>query len=139
MSALRIVIDTNVLVSALRSPTGASYRLVSLIDQGRFDLVVSVPLVFEYEDVFGRVPRLSAAEVTTFVEFLCRNAVYQRVYFRWRTILPDPGDEMVLEVAVAANCDFIVTHNLRHFTVTGQFGIRTVTPREFLREIGAGT
>jgi putative PIN family toxin of toxin-antitoxin system len=139
MLTLQIVIDTNVLVSALRSLGGASYRLLSLIDVGRFEINVSVPLVFEYEEVCKRRPgpvSLDAQIVDNILDYICQMANRHRIYYLWRPFLIDPRDDMVLEVAVAGRCDVIVTHNLTVFRGADQFGIRVLTPRDFLREIG---
>jgi len=54
----------------------------------------------------------------------------------WRPVLRDPGDDLILELAVAANCDAIVTHNIRDFAGVGAFGLRLLTPGDFLRELG---
>ena len=135
MSPPQIVLDTNVLVSALRSTRGASFRLVSLLDTGRFEINLSVPLVVEYEDVLMRQRRefgLSAAEVGNFLDFLCRVGNLHEVYFLWRPLLRDPKDEMAAEVAVKAGCRHIVTYNIRDFSGVEAFGISAIRPHEFL-------
>src|SRR5437868_14758830 len=139
MRALKIVIDTNVVVSALRSIRGASYRLFTLLGSGRFEINISVPLVLEYEEVckrsLGLIP-LTPADIDDVVNFLCRLANRHTVFYHWRPFLNDPEDDMVLELAVAAGCDAIVTYNRRDFRGVDRFGIRVLTPSEFLREIG---
>ena len=70
------------------------------------------------------------------VDYLCSTGKQQRIFFHWRPTLPDPSHDMVLELAVAAGCDAIVTHNRRHFQDIQQFGIRVLSPSEFLNEIG---
>ena len=135
-----IVLDTNVLISALRSRRGASHRLVELIGGSEFVLNVSVPLVVEYEDVAKRQARalgLSHQDVDDVLDYLCSVAELREIYFLWRPILRDPRDDMVLELAVEAACDFIVTHNGRDFGGSDKFGIQVVSPREFLQRIGA--
>lgn len=136
MSVPKVVLDTNVIVSALRSQTGASYRLVSLLGSGRFETFCSLALACEYEDVCRRLTHVSFAEVTDYLDFIMRNSIPQRVFYLWRAMMTDRDDEMVLEAAVAAGADYIVTYNLADFTVSGQFGIQPVPPREFLRLIG---
>jgi putative PIN family toxin of toxin-antitoxin system len=134
-----IVIDTNLIVSALRSRRGASHLLITLIDSGKFRVNVSVPLVLEYEDATKRLVgqiALTAAEVDDILDYICAVAERRRVFFLWRPCLKDPKDDMVLEVAVSGRCDFLVTYNARDFAGAAQFGIRVVTAREFLREIG---
>jgi len=133
----RIVLDTNVLVAAGRSNRGASYRLLQVIgpDAG-FELTVSVPLVLEYEMALKRETRLSHADVEAIVDYLCQNADRRPIYFLWRPFLRDPSDEMVLEVAVGGQAEFIVTHNVKDFAgVEDRFGIRVVRPGAFLAEM----
>jgi predicted nucleic acid-binding protein len=135
-----IVLDTNDLLSALRSGRGASFRLLELVGgSDRFEINVSVPLVLEYEDVVKRqadVLGLAPRDVDEILDYLCLVANRRSVFFLWRPYLTDPKDDMVLELAVAAGCEFIVTLNQRDFTGIERFGLRTLTPREFLREIG---
>jgi predicted nucleic acid-binding protein len=133
-----IVLDTNVLESAVRSRLGASYALVSLVGTGRFDIAISVPLVLEYEEVLMRQVsemRRSQRAARDLIDYFCAVGKRQRIFFLWRPCLPDPRDDMVLEVAVAAGCDAIVTHNGRHFHPAPQFGVRVQSPAEFLREM----
>ena len=137
--APRVVLDTNVLVAALRSRNGASFRLLSLVDSGRFETAVSVPLVLEYEAATKRLVRtggLSASDVDAVIDYLCTVASHHMIYYLWRPFLRDPKDEMVLELAVSSEAEVIVTHNRTDFRGAEQFGLRVLTPREFLREIG---
>jgi putative PIN family toxin of toxin-antitoxin system len=140
MRPLQIVLDTNVIVSALRSRRGASFRLLSLVGQSNeFEINLSVPLVLEYEDVALREAPglgLSASDVGALVDYLCSAARRRQIFFLWRPFLRDPKDDMVLEVAVEANCSFIVTYNKRDFTGADRFGLEVVTAREFLQRIG---
>lgn len=133
---MQIVLDTNVLISALRSNRGASYRLLLLIDSGRFKLNVSVPLVLEYEAAAKRLAPLSSKDVDAVIDYICAVARRQEIYYLWRPILSDPQDDMVLELAVAAGCDVIVTFNKSDFTQASGFGIQISTPKEFLKRIG---
>ena len=139
MAAYRIVIDTNVLVAALRSRRGASYKLLKLIDSGKFDFSVSVPLVLEYESVakrlVGKTP-LTVSDIDDILDYLCATATRREVFFLWRPFLNDPKNDMVLELAVAADCDYIVTFNSRDFVGVEQFGLQPITPQAFLKEIG---
>lgn len=136
---MKVVIDTNVLVTALRSRRGASYRLVSLLQSGRFSIAISVPLIVEYEDVLrrGKLPAIiSEKDISDFIDFLCYAGDRQDIFFLWRPFLPDPSDDLVLEVAVAAGCDAIISYNKRHFPNIEKFGLRVLDPKEFLVEIG---
>lgn len=139
MSEPRIVLDTNVLVAGLRSRRGASFRLLSEVGRGGFEIALSVPLVLEYEDVLLRQRKatgLSTADIDAIVNYLCSVGILQRVFYLWRPQLPDPGDDFVLELAVAASCGTVVTHNVRDFQDAARFGIKVMTPFAFLRQIG---
>lgn len=134
-----IVLDTNVLVAALRSRRGASFRLLELVGRDRFTLNVSVPLVLEYEDVLLRMTAelgLAGRDVRDLLDYLCSVANNQAIFFLWRPRLRDPKDDMVLELAAAAGCKTIITFNLRDFVGVAEFGVRAITPRDFLQEIG---
>jgi putative PIN family toxin of toxin-antitoxin system len=134
---MRVVIDTNVLLASLRSKSGASNAIAQLIDQRRVTPIISVPLMFEYEEVFHRpdsLPHLSPQEIDTFLDYFVSLAVEQRIFFLWRPLLTDSDDDMLLELAVAAQADYLVTHNVRDFLpARARFGVRIVTPGEFMR------
>lgn len=139
MKMPNIVLDTNVIVAALRSKKGASNRLLSLVGTDRFEIHDSVSLILEYEDVLQRQRAelgLSQDDVADFIDSLCSMAHHHKIYFLWRPVLPDANDELVLELAVTARCEYIVTHNIRDFEGSDKFGINSITPREFLRVIG---
>ena len=134
-----VVLDTNVLEAALRSRRGASFAVLSLVGTGRFEIAVSVPLVLEYEEVLLRHATETArteASVRDLLDYLCAVGKRQQIFFRWRPELLDPSDDMLLELAVAAGCAVIVTHNRRHFRGVDRFGIRVLSPAAFLRELG---
>jgi putative PIN family toxin of toxin-antitoxin system len=135
----RIVIDTSVFISALRSRRGASYRLLVLVGGPGFEIALSVPLVVEYEDAAKRMPEatgLAPEEVDDVIDYLCSVAHLQEIHFLWRPVLRDARDDHVLELAVEAGCKIIVTHNVKDFAGTKDFGVEVVTPGEFLRRIG---
>jgi len=135
----RVVLDTNVLVSALRSRQGASFKVVSLVGEKLFDIVVSVPLVVEYEAATKRQSRqlaLTHADIDDILDYFCQVGLQREIFFLWRPVLRDPKDDLVLEVAVEAECDYVVTHNLRDFAGIESFGVQAITPRRFLEIIG---
>jgi predicted nucleic acid-binding protein len=110
-----------------------------LVGTGRFEIAVSVPLVLEYEEVLLRhagEPERTETSVRDLLDYLCSAGRRQPIFFQWRAMLPDPSDDMVLELAIAAGCDAIVTHNRRHFPGVQRFGVRVLRPAEFLNEIG---
>jgi putative PIN family toxin of toxin-antitoxin system len=136
----RVVLDTNVVVAGLRSNRGASFRLLTELGHGTFEIALSVPLVLEYEEVLGRHmggAALTGRDVEVVLDFFCSVADLQRIFYLWRPLVPDPSDDMVLEVAVAAQCSAVVTHNTRDFVGAGRLGVKVLTPAEFLRQIGA--
>lgn len=137
MAVPQIVIDTNVLVAAFRSRRGASHRLLSLVEAGHFEINISVPLVLEYEDVLGRTEfGFSPEDMRDVVDYLCSIGNRHQVYFLWRPYLSDPKDDMVLELAVTAGCEYIITFNERDFQDLEPFGLQAIRPAEFLRIIG---
>jgi hypothetical protein len=69
------------------------------------------------------------------LDYLCSEAHLQEIFYLWRPHLPAPKDDMVLEAAVAGHCAAIVTHNGRHFEPAAGFGIRILSPFEFLRRL----
>jgi putative PIN family toxin of toxin-antitoxin system len=134
-----IVLDTNVIIAALHSKKGASNKLLSLVGTHKFEIHDSVALILEYEDVIQRHRAelgLSHNDVTDLIDSLCSMAHHHKVYFLWRPFLSDVDDELVLELAVTAQCEYIVTHNIRDFKGIDQFGVQAVTPKEFLKIIG---
>lgn len=99
---------------------------------------MSVPLALEYEAVLRRHShelKLGVADAVGVVDFLCAVAHRQEIHFLWRPALTDPGDEFILELAVAAKCAAIVTHNVRDFAGASSFNIAVQTPGEFVRAL----
>jgi len=133
-----IVIDTNVLVAALKSRLGASFKLLMALPSGSYNPCLSVPLFVEYESVLNRpglVPDLSADDIDGVLNYFLSRASIHEIFFLWRPFLKDPKDDLVLEAAVASHSQYLVTFNVRDFAdVEKHFGIKVVTPQEFLRE-----
>jgi putative PIN family toxin of toxin-antitoxin system len=134
---MRVVLDTSVLVSAWRSRDGASFALLRHLRKGDFAIAVSVPLVVEYEAVLLRhlKPPMTPADVEGFVDYLCSVATRQEIFFLWRPLLKDPKDDMIVEVAIAAECDAIVTHNVRDFMPAKRLGLAVLTPAAAPQEV----
>lgn len=139
MPKLQVVLDTNVLIAGLRSPSGASFRVLGLLGKGYFNVHISVPLVLEYESVILRklddLP-IARNDVEDFLDYICRVGIGHEIYFAWRPFLNDPNDDMVLEVAVASQSDAIVTFNKHDFRGCERFGLRLLTSAELLQQIG---
>jgi putative PIN family toxin of toxin-antitoxin system len=137
----RIVLDTNVLVAGLRSRRGSSFRLLSMVGAARFEVVVSVPLLLEYEaallEHLDETP-ITRSGIDDVLDYLCRIAHRQDIFFLWRPLLRDPKDDLVLEAAVAGGCSVIVTYNIRDFVGAERFGLRVLRPPEFLEEVKNG-
>ncbi len=139
MKAPQIVVDTNVFVSALLSSRGAAHRLLTLVGSGLFELNLSISLIAEYEAVGKRMldqTQLTEQDLNEILDYLCAMSNRRKIFFLWRPLLPDPGDDMVLELAVAAGVQYIVTFNRRHFAGSEQFGVQVATPQRFLERIG---
>lgn len=134
---MRVVLDTCILFSALRSSAGASFRIVNSLPSKKFRIAVSTPLFFEYEEVLHRpdqFPHLTKQDIDDFLDFIASVCEYRKIDFLWRPYLPDPDDDLVLEVAVAGQVDAIVTYNRRDFDGSDRFGIRILSPFEFIKE-----
>ena len=135
----QVVIDTNVLVAAMLSNRGASHRLLRLVGDRRWRINLSVPLVLEYEQTLQRFCTgggLTGSDIDSVIQFLCANANLRPIFFLWRPFLPDPKDDFILELAVESRADFLVTFNTRDFVGADRFGVRVISPREFLAIIG---
>ena len=136
---MKIVIDTNVFISALKSKRGASYRLLKLIGTGRFAVSISVPIIFEYDDVAKRRSMLTLTEqqIDDIINYLCLTGEQTTIFYLWRPVLSDPKDDFVLELAVNASADFIVTFNVKDFQKGKErLGVEAITPQEFLQKTG---
>ena len=135
-----IVVDTNVFYAGLRSRRGASHRLLREIGLSHaFRVHLSVPLVLEYEEISKRNSRalgLTHQDIDDILDYLCAVAGLHHIFYLWRPCLPDPEDDMLLELAVEARCKRIVTFNRKDFRGIERFGIKAVSPQEFLNEIG---
>jgi putative PIN family toxin of toxin-antitoxin system len=138
---MRIVLDTSVLVAAIRSANGASRMLVEMVLQGTVKPLISVPLVLEYESVATRPEHLEHSEldeeaVVGIVKSFCIGAEHVHVGSRLRPQLTDPNDEFVLEAAVFGHADAIITMNIGDFQIAGRrFGIETLVPGEALERL----
>jgi putative PIN family toxin of toxin-antitoxin system len=129
---LRIVLDTNVLVSGLLSPFGPPGEIVRMVSAGAIRLCVDARLLAEYEQVllrrrFGLDPD-SVAALIDFVDVISDKVASAPLSVR----LPDPDDEAFLEVAVASGAEYLVTGNLVHFPNKACVGVSVVSPAVFV-------
>lgn len=135
MRKLKVILDTNIIFSGLYSSKGASFQAIKLLSQEKFEAALSVTLLFEYEDVLRRnaeMLNLSLGQIEQVLDSICDICSHQKVHFLWRPFLKDPKDDHVLELAVAANADFIVTHNIKDFRHSDKFKIKTIPPGKLL-------
>ena len=135
MKLIRAVMDTNVLLSGLRSNKGASSELLQLLRAGKWNLVLSNTVVAEYEEILKREAvnlSLSPKEIDKFLDALCLLADRHRLSIRWMPLLSDPNDEAFVHLASEADVEYLVTHNVKHLKPARQLGIKVVAPREFL-------
>ena len=133
--------DTDVVIAAMRSPTGASAAIVRAMRQRQATLLLSVPLALEYEAVCRRPAHrmeagLSDRQVEIFLDAVIAMGEPVPTHFLWRPQLHDPNDEMVLEAAVNGGADAVVTFNVRDYgTAASQFGVEVLLPREAITRI----
>jgi predicted nucleic acid-binding protein len=137
----RAVLDTDVLVAAVRSDRGASRILLTAALEQRYPTLASVPLMLQYESVLTRADHLaaagiSAADVEVLLDAIALVAEPVRISFLWRPLLPDPGDDLVLETAVNGLANVVVTFNRRDFEPAAmRFGLEVLTPAEGVRRL----
>ena len=135
----RITIDTNVLVAALKSRRGASYKLLSFLGQNLYTFVLSVPVMMEYEDVLKRKDlgiKVPEDKIDNLLDRIAYLGEQREIFFLWRPYLKDPKDDLFLELAVESNCDYIISYNKSDFIGIDKFSIQVLTPKEFLVKAG---
>ena len=140
---MNFVLDTNVLVAAIRSPKGASAEILRRVLTGQVKVLCSVPLFMEYESVLLRPEHLAAAgaqapEVINVLDVLAGVVVRVEIQFLWRPQLKDPNDDLVLELAVngqgLGDAVTIITSNQKDFLPQARkFGVDVITPRQFFQ------
>ncbi|HYD89416.1 MAG TPA: PIN domain-containing protein [Vitreimonas sp.] len=137
---MRILLDTDVVVRAFRSPESASAALIKAARTGRVTLIASLATALEYEAVLGRAEIVAGtafapeegARFARAVASLCEPVIIHRT---WRPRLRDPNDEHMLEAALNGRAEAIVTFNRRDLAPAAEFGLRLVLPRDILAEL----
>ncbi len=133
---MQVVLDTNILVSGLRSNQGSAFQILTKLYQQEFTIALSTALILEYEDVLKRpemkIP-LSHESIEDVLDYLASVATKPRLYYTWRPAVRDPKDDHLLELAWHARSDYIVTYNIRDFRDSDKFGVKTIRPFEFLQ------
>jgi predicted nucleic acid-binding protein len=130
---MKLALDTDVLVSAVRSRRGASRAWLRAVLRGEATLLLSVPLALQYEAVLTRPEQLAAsgaslAEIAALLNALCAACTPVEISFLWRPTLRDANDEMVLEVAVNGRADRLLTFNDRDFAGASRLGVLVERP-----------
>jgi putative PIN family toxin of toxin-antitoxin system len=130
---MRIVLDTNVLVSGLHNPNGVPGRIVDLVLAGKLTLLYNDAILGEYADVLAR-PRLNISEehVQAVIGYIRLSGERVTAYPLPSDVLPDPDDLAFAEVAITASAESLVTGNLKHFVGLKEHGVVVLSPTEFL-------
>ena len=137
-SSIRTVIDTNIVYAGLYSSVGASFQVIRAIMKKRVQPVMSVALLFEYEDVLKRSSTklgLTYGDIDAFLDAFCALCSLHKIHYLWRPFLPDPKDDHVLELAVASGVKSITTFNRNDFKGSEGFGVEILSPKRLLEEI----
>ena len=132
---MRAVMDTNVLVSAFRSQSGASYELLRLLREARWTLVLSNTVLGEYHEILHREAdalKLTHADADAYLDALCALAEQRLLTSEWQPVAADPDDEALVQLAREAGVQYLVTHNVRDVRGAAQFGVQVMRPAEFL-------
>ena len=129
---MKVVLDTNVLVSGLLCPSGAPGEIVRMLVSGVIELVYDARIIWEYEEVLKRpkfgIPEQLVRDIVVFVE----NFGHVTAGTPLKTRLPDIDDEPFLEAAIAGKADFLITGNIAHYPAPARQGISVVSPSDFI-------
>jgi putative PIN family toxin of toxin-antitoxin system len=139
---VKVTLDTNVLFQALYSSAGASHEILKLIRTGEIQIAISVPVFEEYRDVLCRPSTiqktgLSSEELETVLEFFALVGFATPIDYLWRPNLRDEADNMFVELALASGSEYLITQNVRDYTVDNELlfeSFTVTTPSDFLRE-----
>ena len=141
VSVMKVILDTDVIVAAVQSERGASRELLLRIVDGELAAGVSVPLLLEYEAVLKRPARLAASglsisDMDVVLDQIAAAMEHVELFFLWRPAVRDAADDMVLETAVNARADYLVTFNQADFgAIPGRFGITVIRPGRLLERL----
>ncbi len=135
---MRVVLDTNVLISAFLQPASKPSRILRLIIQGDLRIVVNDQILAEYTEVASRpIFQLDGDKVLGVLDYL-RSIAMRALSLPIVPTLPDPGDEPFLEAALSTKADFLITGNKKHYPARSCKGVTVVTPAEFLQKLASG-
>lgn len=139
MRRINVVLDTNVIIAALKSSKGSAYKLLILLADDLYAPNISVPLFVEYESVAkreGMLEGLGEEDIEAILDYVLSKSSIRKIFYLWRPFLKDPKDDLILEVAAESQSKYIITFNKKDFKDIEKFGITALTPKEFLLEIG---
>ncbi len=137
-----VVVDTNVFIAAILSPSGQNREVIRACLQGKALPIMGSALFHEYEDLLSREDLMAKSPVDSrdrqklFAAFLSVTE-WIKVYLLWRPNLPDEGDNHLIELALAGNAETIVTHNFKNLT-HGELrfpDLKIQPPSEFLKSM----
>ncbi len=130
--------DTNVLLAAHISQSGASHKILRLITNEKINLALSTQILLEYDDVLKReeilkLTRLNTEQVEDVLDLLVLLAQKQKIYYRLRPNLRDEDDNLFIECVFASNSHYLITSNIRDFDggELRDFKFKAVTPKDF--------
>lgn len=135
---MRVVLDTNIVISRYLSPSGPPAHIFQYWEQGAFTLLVSEPILLEYDKVFSyphinNKLRLSAEEIAKITEGFATFGELVAPKQRLRVVEADPDDDMLIECAVEGKADYLVSGNKKHLTEMKEYqGIQILTPAQFV-------
>ena len=135
----QIVIDTNVILAGLLSNKGASYKLLTILNDQRFQINVSATLVFEYEEILKREQQqidLNNEDIDNIINGICNLANHHEIFYIWRPLVKDKNDDFLIDLAFKCQANFIISYNQRDLKPIEKFGIFILTPKQFLRLLG---
>ncbi len=133
------MLDTNVLLAGLRSKRGASYKLLTMLNDSRWELNISTALIFEYEEILKREKEeltLTLSDIDNVIDTICAIANCCNIFYLSRPVANDPDDDFLIDLAVECQADFIITYNRKDLQPAEKFDIKVVTPLEFLQQVG---
>lgn len=135
----QIVIDTNVILAGLRSDKGASYKLLTILNDKRFQINVSATLVFEYEEILKREQQqtgLNYEDIDNIINGICYLANHHEIFYIWRPLAKDKDDDFLIDLALKCQANFIISYNTKDLQPIEKFGISILTPKQFLQLLG---
>ncbi|MDJ0846295.1 putative toxin-antitoxin system toxin component, PIN family [Crocosphaera sp.] len=131
--------DTNVVLSGLRSNKGASYKLLTILNDPRFEINISTALIFEYEQTLKQNYKdlgLTLEDIEDIVNGICTIANHRKIFYLWRPMANDPDDDFLIDLAIESQANFIISYNKKDLKTIEKFDILVLTPKQFLQLIG---